>query len=209
MEKWGGDVYLHRLVWIFVILQVLLLFSINTVYGHETAEEDSDSEQISTQNDFGFELEYYTPVRSKRQIDTTALNIYFSKKQTRIEKLSLIKGITLTYGEGYIDRYNKVRNCEAVGIGPVFKLKYEPYRWEKLSLAFDGSGALIFYNENFPVGGDFYNFMWRIGPTLTYKFNENTSFSLSYKLMHVSNGQNARNPAYDAEGISLSVNVLF
>ena len=201
---------LRRLVFVFLTLQVLLLLSIQTAYGKgATKEESASEEQIGAEHNLGFELEYYSPIRSKRKIDTTSLNIYFSKKQTRIDKLSLIKGITFTYGEGYIDRYNKVRNCEAAGIGPVFLLRYEPYRWDKLSLAFDGSGALIFYNDNFPVGGDFYNFMWRIGPTLTYQVNESTFFSLSYKLMHVSNGQNARNPAYDAQGISLGINVLF
>jgi len=45
--------------------------------------------------------------------------------------------------------------------------------------------------------------MWRIGPRLNYKISENSSVSIGYMLIHVSNGLKTHNTSYNAHGVSL------
>ncbi len=65
----------------------------------------------------------------------------------------------------------------------------------------------ILYSEDFPAGGDFYNFMRRMGPVIEYKIKDNQFVSFRYLWTHISNGQGMKsfNPSYDAQGISISL----
>jgi lipid A 3-O-deacylase len=151
----------------------------------------------------------------ERQIDTLSLNILFSKKSSLDDRLSFYTGATITRAWGNIIHMGARQKNSAFGIGPVYLLRYKALQLAKSSLSFDMSGSLIFYSEDFPAGGDFYNFMWRIGPKFTYQINDNYLLNIGYKLMHVSNGQfsdnlpTVHNPAYNANGISLSITKLF
>ncbi len=100
----------------------------------------------------------------------------------------------------------KQRNedSSAVGIGPVYMIRNEKDLSGKLSAAFDMSGGFIVYDKIFPVGGRYYNFMWRVGPQFIYKISENSPANIGYMLMHVSTGGvGAHNPSYNAQGVSL------
>lgn len=136
-----------------------------------------------------------------RDIDTVSLHILEKISQTK--NRSVYRGITITrpYGEITIDQ--KTRESSAVGVGPTYMIRNEKYLSDKLSVAFDMSGGVMLYDKVFPAGGRYYNFMWRIGPQVIYRFNENSSINVGYKLMHVSNGFRTHNPGYDSRGVSV------
>ena len=127
--------------------------------------------------------------------------------------IAFYRGITITRAWGDMTRYGITSECDAFGIGPTYLMRIGLKQWQKASFSLEMSSALIFYDENFPTGGDFYDFMWRIGPKFGYRITEDILLIIGYKLMHVSNGQlywpelkgTARNPAYNAQGWSISV----
>jgi hypothetical protein len=145
--------------------------------------------------------DYLTPIGDDRNIDTVSLHIL--KKFSETKNRSIYRGITITRPHGDIDWENQNRNSSAVGAGPVYMLRFEENHSGKLSVALDISGGFIVYNKRFPAGGEYYDFMWRIGPQFIYKISENSSVNVGYMLMHVSNGLRANNPGYDAHGVSL------
>jgi hypothetical protein len=100
---------------------------------------------------------------------------------------------------------------EAIGIGPGILADLRFWRYNKLSFHLDGSGSIIFYNRDFPAGGDHYNFMWRGGPVIRYVIWDDQDIGLGYHWMHVSNGQGLGpdNPSYDAQALSLQYTVTF
>lgn len=137
-----------------------------------------------------------------RNIDTVSLHILenVSKKDNR----SIYRGITITRPFGYIkDDNHQTKESSAVGVGPVYMIRNEKQLSGKLFQAFDMSGGVILYDKVFPAGGRYYNFMWRIGPRLSYKISENSSVNIGYTLMHVSNGFKTHNPGYNAQGVSV------
>ncbi|MCE5287157.1 MAG: acyloxyacyl hydrolase [Pelosinus sp.] len=148
------------------------------------------------------DFEYLTPAHFKdRYIDTAQLHILenISKKDNR----SVYRGITITRPYGHIINDDKeTKDSSAVGVGPVYMVRNEKYHSGKLTAAVDMSGGLILYDKKFPAGGQYYNFMWRIGPQLIYKASENSSVNIGFMLMHVSNGLRTHNPSYNAQGVS-------
>ena len=82
-------------------------------------------------------------------------------------------------------------------------MRYQPFVYRGFSISPDFSGGLIFYSDKFPHGGDIYNFMWRMGGAVHYRFNKKYAINLNVKWMHVSNGQGLgpQNPSYEAWGI--------
>ncbi|HEX2953497.1 MAG TPA: acyloxyacyl hydrolase [Bacillota bacterium] len=155
------------------------------------------------------ETEYLWPIHANREIDTVSLNVFYGKEPALDKSCSFYYGVTLTNATGTITYQYPHRESSAFGVGPVMLLRYAPYQGEKLSVSIDGSGGLIFYNKEFPAGGDFYNFMWRFGPKLIYRFSDRGSITFGYKWMHVSNGQHDHNPSYDADGFSLGMAFRF
>jgi lipid A 3-O-deacylase len=139
-----------------------------------------------------------------RYIDTVSLHMLekISKKGNR----SVYRGITITRPYGHIvDDNHRNKDSSAVGVGPTYMIRSKIYHFAKLEAAIDMSGGLIIYDKAFPAGGRAYNFMWRFGPRFIYNFNPNSSLSIGYVLMHVSNGLHSRveNPSYNARGVSL------
>ena len=153
------------------------------------------------------EWEYLTPVEQARQIDTLTLNI--SQECSHNNHFSIYRGLSITQAWGNLEHLGMIKDTSAFGLGPVYLIRYEPFQRPHALFSLDMSGGLIFYNQNFPTGGDFYNFMWRIGPKFIYQMDDNLSFTIGYTLMHVSNGQTSNssttshNPAYNAGGIPL------
>ncbi len=159
------------------------------------------------------ESESLTPLSANRQIDTVSLHILRGKDKPGDSRISHSKGVTITRAWGYTGHPGALRDNSAVGIGPVCLIRYKLYQGRRAWLSFDLSGGLIFYNDNFPAGGDFYNFMWRAGPKVSYPVNGHWSWNAGYKWMHVSNGQKSggsgRNPGYDAAGFSFGLTRSF
>ncbi|TCL71663.1 hypothetical protein EDC14_1007126 [Hydrogenispora ethanolica] len=195
---------MRKLICSLVLGSLLLLGLAQTALGQEIGLDPEPNREPDSE----IEVEYLSPMWENRQLDTSSLNVFFHKSDfPRHPNLSFYTGATLTHAWGYITEENTNRDDEAVGIGPVCLIRYQPWQGEKMSFSVDMSGGLIFYNENFPLGGDFYNFMWRLGPKLTYMLNEHYWLSVSCKIMHVSNGQHgrSRNPSYNGQGVSVSV----
>ncbi len=174
------------------------------------------------------ELEYFAPLHEKdRNIKTISLNL--QKVNYADDFVSVHSGFTLTRAWGDMTRRGVYSNCNAWGIGPsglirlrLMGLNFLGYSGgDVVELSLDMSGALIFWNKNFPTGGDFYDFMWRVGPKLSCLIGEKTVLNIGYKIMHVSNGQwewdglktegkaTDRNPSWNAKGITVTIVTYF
>ena len=145
--------------------------------------------------------DYLTPHSSDRDLDTVSLHIL--EKISEKKSKSIYRGITITRPRGDVTlKYREPQDSSAVGIGPIYMIRDEKYHSGKLAAALEMSGGVILDDKVFPAGGRYYNFMWRIGPTFSYKISEDSSLNLGYMFMHVSNGFKTHNPGYDAHGVS-------
>lgn len=200
---------MRKVIGLFIAFVLILMVTPKTSYGAEEENASVQLEKIAPILEI--EPEYLAPTAKARQIDTVSLNCLLGNESSYNARLSFYKGITITYAWGNIIHLGVKHENSAFGMGPVYLMRYQVFQWEQASLSCDFSGGLIFYNEKFPAGGDFYNFMWRLGPKFTYQINDNLSLNIGYKIMHVSNGQlsdsesTSHNPAYNASGISLSI----
>jgi len=179
----------RRLIWLVMAINFLLIWIPGNSYCYA--------------DDAKFELEWdhLIPHEIDRKLDTGSLHIF--EKISETETRSVYRGITITRPQGNITFEHQTQESSAVGIGPVYMVRNEKYRSGKLSLAVDMSGGFIVYDKKFPAGGQFYDFMWRIGPQAIYKFSENSSVNIGFMLMHVSNGLRTHNPSYNAHGASV------
>lgn len=156
---------------------------------------------------YELEWDYLIPNQKDRELNTSSIHIL--KKISETKTRSVYGGITITRPLGHITKQQELQDSSAIGVGPIYMIRNENFHSGKLTGAFEMSGGLIIYNEAFPVGGKPFNFMWRVGPRLIYKFNENSSLNVGYMLMHVSNGFKTHNPSYNARGISLGFTTNF
>jgi len=167
----------------------------------------------NTHTNIRFDLEYLRPTQDNRNIKTLSLNWLFGRGRFANNPFKLGYGITTTYAWGSIIRddesHQKVElENKAFGIGPVFQLRYELFINDRFSISPEFLGGLIFYSSKFPAGGDIYNFMWRIGTTVNYRFsNSKYTLGVGVKWMHISNGQKffPKNPSYNARGFGFFV----
>nr|WP_092074661.1 acyloxyacyl hydrolase [Dendrosporobacter quercicolus]NSL47627.1 acyloxyacyl hydrolase [Dendrosporobacter quercicolus DSM 1736]SDN07360.1 Lipid A 3-O-deacylase (PagL) [Dendrosporobacter quercicolus] len=181
---------MRRFIYLIIFINFLLICLPGKSYCHAA------SSQIK------LEWDHLRPtMRSDRNLDTMSLHLF--EKFIETPNRSMYRGITITRPRGDITWKNQNKNSSAVGIGPAYMLRFGKHYSAKLSAAFDISGGLIIYNKRFPAGGEYYNFMWRIGPKFIYKINEISSLSIGYTRMHVSNGLRTNNPSYEAHGVSL------
>jgi len=160
------------------------------------------------------EAERLSHLNVQRDIDTSSLNLFYRKGQSTSGKWMYYSGATFTYAQGSIETWNASFQKEkyqssALGVGPVLLARYEPLTCNKILFNADMSLGLIFYNKDFPSGGDFYNFMWRLGPNLSYQIKPSFTANLGYRLMHVSNGQSTHNPSYNGKGFTVSITKSF
>lgn len=178
----------RRLICLVIIINILLICMPGKSYAADAKLE--------------LDWDYLTHAHFKdRYINTVSLHILenISKKNNR----SIYRGITITRPYGYINEKEQTKDSSAVGVGPVYMIRYEKKLSGKLYEALDMSGGFIVYDKTFPAEGRYYNFMWRIGPRFIYRINENSSVNIGYMLMHVSNGFKTHNPGYNGEGVSL------
>jgi lipid A 3-O-deacylase len=157
------------------------------------------------------ELEYLEPIDKDRQIRTISFNILVPSHK-KWKSFVFYKGLTITRSWGDVDRWGLIDpDSSAFGIGPFYLARKQWWQWQNWQLITDFSGGFILYSDNFPAGGTTYNFMWRLGPRLTYKTGNKTSWNFGYTLMHVSNGKMefrdpSPNPGYNAGGFTISMN---
>lgn len=140
---------------------------------------------------------------NNRHIDNYSIHVYQEWKKNG--SVSLHKGLTLTRALGYLTKENdpRHRDSRAVGIGPSFMLRWQRHLSGKLYGGIDATGSLLFYDKAFPADSRAYGFMWRTGPRLSYKWNEDNSLTLGYSIMHCSNGMKTRNLGYNGVGFML------
>ena len=122
-------------------------------------------------------------------------------------------GLTLSRARGTIIRRigsseagtlrDETFDSAATGAGPVLAIRAEFAHSGNVSASLDGSAGVLLYDRDFPAGASRYDFMFRYGPTLSYRLNDRQTLSVTFRGMHVSNGQgfNAHNPEYNAMGV--------
>lgn len=142
-----------------------------------------------------------------REIDTYNVHVYEKFKENG--SVSLHKGLTFSRAVGYTTDDGIYRDSNAVGFGPSFMWRWTKPISKKWDASLDGTGSLLAYNKAFPAQGRAFGFMWRIGPRVTYHWNDSNSLSLGYLLMHCSNGFKGNNPGYNGVGFSLGYNHSF
>lgn len=193
-----GIIVVRRLIYLVVAITFLLLGTPEKSFCYAAGTDiNRDDSKIELDWDYLNRAHF-----RDRFIDTVSVHILENVSKTKNK--SIYRGITVTRPTGYlIDDNQRTRDSSAVGVGPVYMIRYEKALSRKLSEALDVSGGVIVYDEAFPAGGRYFNFMWRIGPRLIYKINENSSLTLGYTLMHVSNGFQSHNPGYNGEGVTL------
>jgi len=160
-------------------------------------------------------IEYLTPTENDRDIRTTNIDVYYYLNDVEHINLSISWGLAVTYASGNITQLEgsiaggnlrEVRyENSAVGIGPGLLASFQLWSNEKFSFHLNGSGNFIVYNRRFPAGGDYYNFMWRGGPSFKYNIDNSKAVDIGYHWAHVSNGQGVgpKNPSYEAKGVIL------
>lgn len=138
-----------------------------------------------------------------RHIDNYSIHVYQEWKKNG--SVSLHKGLTLTRGLGYLRKDNdpRHRDSRAVGFGPSFMLRWQRQLSGKLYGGIDATGSFLIYDHVFPADSRTFGFMWRTGPRLSYKWNEDDSLTLGYSVMHCSNGMKTRNLGYNGVGFML------
>lgn len=149
--------------------------------------------------------DYLTPTAKSRDLDTMSLHIL--NKISETNGRSVYRGFTITKAYGEITPSQQIwqEDSSAVGVGPIYLIRNEKLHSGKLTVSIDMSGGLILYDKEFPVGGEHYNFMWRIGPQFMYKFTPTSVVNIGYTFMHVSNGLHSEihNPSYNAHGVTI------
>jgi lipid A 3-O-deacylase len=159
--------------------------------------------------------EYLVPTRFNNQIKTTNLNCYFWKKRFDKNYLLASFGLTATYAWGYSEQIKNLSDTSAeldiyktagFGIGPVMQVEHTILKVNRFSLVGEASGGVLLYSNRFPYGGDYYNFMFRMGPSISYRVSKNGYIKAGYRWMHVSNGKGFgnQNPFYEAQGAGIS-----
>lgn len=160
---------------------------------------------------FDGEEEYYVPTKSDRPIQSGFVNVAGGLEWLR-GHLAFLGGVTSTGADGYILQYNaQLQNVRydtaALGVGPMFKVSWAPLTVGRVSLALSVVGSLIVYDTHFPVGGDIYDFSWRLGGEVAVRIVPTIALVAGSRWMHVSNGQGLgpQNPSYEGAGFFLGV----
>lgn len=187
-----------------VLFIILMGLSFNVSFGQSGSSFLRQNHEIA--------LEYLSPIHENRDIQTITLNLLNGWERYKRHPFTFQYGLTITYAWGNITQGSSnivptISDNSAIGIGPVFYVKYEPFVYKGISISPYLSGAFILYSSRFPHGGDIYNFMWRVGGSLHYRVNSVYKFSLSPIWMHVSNGQGIsdKNPSYEGFGVNLAI----
>ena len=161
------------------------------------------------------ELQELGPVENNRKIRTTNLDFLFRIRRFDIPDFKFYGGLTVSHSRGAITRrtgslqagtlMDETLDSTATGAGPVLAIRAEFEHSGNVWASLDGSAGVLLYDRDFPAGASRYAFMFRYGPTLSYRLNDRRVLSLTLRGMHVSNGQgiNGHNPQYNAAGLGV------
>ena len=150
------------------------------------------------------QMDYLEHRGERRYIDLYNLHVFRQYKE--MHGMSLHWGLTVSRAVGSWaekDAPHVRLNSSAVGAGPAYMVRWTKPLGSKWEASFDATGAVLVYNDVHPAHTRNYGFMWRIGPRVTYKFNEKSALSVAYLGHHVSNGQRTKNPGYNGIGFSI------
>ena len=150
------------------------------------------------------QMDYLEHRGERRYIDLYNLHVFRQYKE--MHGMSLHWGLTVSRAVGSWaekDTPDVRLDSSAVGVGPAYMVRWTKPLGSKWEASFDATGAVLVYNDVHPAHTRNYDFMWRIGPRVTYKFNEKSALSVAYLGHHVSNGQRTKNPGYNGIGVSI------
>lgn len=161
-------------------------------------EEDADERHAEIQ------LDYLEHRGQRRHIDL--YNLHAFRQYKEMHDMTLHWGLTLSRPVGSWaekDRPDTELDSSAVGAGPAYMVRFTRPLGTHWEASFDVTGAVLVYNRVHPAHTRNYGFLWRVGPRLTYKFNDSNALSVAFLGHHVSNGQKTSNPGYNGVGFSI------
>ncbi len=161
--------------------------------------------QTSSVEGWDFQAEYLDHEKNDKHIDNYNLHVYSHIWNNSF--LSLYAGGTASVAKGYID--DDKENSDAFGLGPSIMGRLEFNVAGGFYAGLEASGSMRFFTKSHPAGGRAYDFLWRVGPRLSYKASDNMVFGLSAVYAHASNGMNSHNPGYEMKGLSLDLEYKF
>ena len=150
------------------------------------------------------QVDYFQHRGERRYINLYNLHVFRQYKE--MHGMSLHWGLTVTRPVGSWaekDAPTVRLDSGAVGVGPSYMVRWTKTLGKKWEASLDLTGGLMVYNKVHPAHTRNYDFMWRIGPRLTYNFNDRNALSIAYLGHHVSNGQRTKNPGYNGVGVSV------
>lgn len=150
------------------------------------------------------QADYFQHRGERRYINLYNLHVFRQYKE--MHGMSLHWGLTVTRPVGSWaekDAPTVRLDSGAVGVGPSYMVRWTKPLGKKWEASLDLTGGLMVYNKVHPAHTRNYDFMWRIGPRLTYNFNDRNALSIAYLGHHVSNGQRTKNPGYNGVGVSI------
>ena len=150
------------------------------------------------------QMDYLEHRGERRYIDLYNLHVFRQYKE--MHGMSLHWGLTGTRPVGsWAEKSAPTVRLDsgAVGVGPSYMVRWTKPLGQKWEVSLDVTGGLMVYNKVHPAHTRSYDFMWRIGPRLTYNFNDRNALSVAYLGHHVSNGQRTKNPGYNGVGVSI------
>ena len=150
------------------------------------------------------QADYFQHRGERRYINLYNLHVFRQYKE--MHGMSLHWGLTVTRPLGSWaekDAPTVRLDSGAVGVGPSYMVRWTKPLGKKWEASLDLTGGLMVYNKVHPAHTRNYDFMWRIGPRLTYHFNDRNALSIAYLGHHVSNGQRTKNPGYNGVGVSI------
>lgn len=150
------------------------------------------------------QADYFQHRGERRYINLYNLHVFRQYKE--MHGMSLHWGLTVTRPVGsWAEKSAPTVRLDsgAVGVGPSYMVRWTKPLGQKWEVSLDVTGGLMVYNKVHPAHTRSYDFMWRIGPRLTYNFNDRNALSVAYLGHHVSNGQRTKNPGYNGVGVSI------
>lgn len=153
-----------------------------------------------------FQAEYLKHSKSEKHVDNYNFHVY--RHFWNNDYLSFYVGGTASLADGYVDKYLR-KNSDAFGIGPsvMGRLEFNPFG--NFYTGLEVAGTMRFFTKAHPAGGRAYDFLWRVGPRISYKVGNYTSFGLSVLYAHASNGMGSHNPGYEMTGVNLDLEYKF
>ncbi len=170
-------------------------------------------DKIKNESAVFFGLEFLSPVDHARNIDTYIFDVFYPVAEISTINLRVSAVASFSYATGDITQiegeysegtmHDVNYKNSAFALGPGVQLDWRALEGEKLFFHLEAICNLFIYNDKFPAGGKYYNFMWRIGPSIYYKLDNSSEVGIGYHWSHASNGTGVRpeNPSYDAEGV--------